>query len=51
MCSSDLHVSFVRFMELGKGDKIVTDRRVDENWRKFLEERGVELLTGGPEEL
>ena len=40
------HVSFVRFMELGKGDKVVTDCMVDENWRKYLEERGVELLAG-----
>ena len=39
------HVSFVRFMELGRGDTVVTDRLPHEEWRQFMEERGVELLT------
>ncbi|MCI8418558.1 MAG: DeoR/GlpR transcriptional regulator [Lachnospiraceae bacterium] len=39
-------VSFVRFMELGEGDMVVTDCKVDEEWRQFLEERGVQVFTG-----
>lgn len=39
-------VSFVRFMELGQGDMLVTDRLPDGGWLQFLEERGAEALTG-----
>ncbi len=39
-------VSFVRFMELGEGDMVVTDCKVDEDWREFLEERGVKVFSG-----
>lgn len=44
------HVSFVRFMELQKGDMVVTDSIPDPEWIAFLEERGVKVLSGDQEE-
>jgi len=44
------HVSFVRFMELQKGDMVVTDSIQDSEWIAFLEEKGVKVLSGDQEE-
>ena len=44
------HVSFVRFMELIKGDIVVTDSMNDAGWKAYLEEKGVTLITGEQEE-
>lgn len=43
------HVSFVRFMELMKGDMIVTDTIRNSSWKEYLEEKGVKVLSGDQE--
>ena len=38
------HVSFVKTMQMKKGDILVTDRKVSREWMTFLQERGVRLV-------
>ena len=42
------HVSFVKTMQMKRGDILVTDKNLSEEWRAFLSERGVRLVV--PEE-
>ena len=38
------HVSFVKTMQPKKGDILVTDRALSDEWQSFLQERGVKLV-------
>lgn len=43
-------VSFVRFMDLAEGDIVVTEKKVEEKWLNYFEEKKITLITANHEQ-